>query len=655
MKRLLILISIVGFLGSCSSPLTVAEKHFEAGEYQPAIHKYEAIISSNKYAKEKPEAYFKIGEAYRLSNRIAEALPYYKKAKDSGYENIDMYYYYAYGLELQGDYAKARKLFSRYAKEGDDRQLIRRAKDEIKQIDMVDSLSKVVDPFIEISKCEKVNSTASDYSPTFLKGDLIFSSTRSKETVYHGTGEGYSSLYRYTFDKADSCNGEVTFFDSLINNPNFHEASATFNREGTYVIFAKSNSGHHKENYKEVDLYESKLQNGKWTEPIILNISHPQSWDACPALSTNGKTLYFASNRKGGYGGIDIYRSKLNTNGSWGKPRNMGPKINSRGNDMFPYVAATGKMYFASDGHPGLGGLDLFEASRKNKKIAIKNLGRPFNSSADDFGLVFMEKRFGAFTSNRGGEDGKIVNDNIYFFSDQTPILKPVNYFLAGTSFVMKDTTQILLAGVDVVLYTPEMELVEKAVSNKEGRYEFKTQLEMGNEYILIGNKVKYFQDSVYYTTADKEVDQDDIKDLPEKIVNWTLESEVELTKDFYDELIEEGEITLNNIFYDFDDYRIRPDAAKELDKLVTLLTQHPNISIELGSHTDDRGSEKYNLKLSQKRADAAIEYIVSRGIDSERLEAKGYGELLPVEFNAQTEEEHQLNRRTTVALLDDI
>ncbi|NME66473.1 OmpA family protein [Flammeovirga aprica] len=656
MKRLLIAISIASLFGSCSSPLSVAEKHFLNGEYQPAIHKYENIVSSDKYTKEKPEAYFKIAEAYRLSNRLVEALPYYKKAKDSGYENMDMYYYYAYGLELQGDYEKARKLFSRYAKEGDDRQLIRRAKDEIKQIDMVDSLSKVVDPFIEVTKCDAINTEASEYSPMFLKGDLIFASTRdTKDAVYHGTGEGYSSLYRYTFDKADSCNGTVTFFDSLINNPNFHEASATFNREGTYMIFAKSNSGHHKENYKEVDLYESRLEGGKWTEPTILNISSPQSWDACPALSTNGKTLYFASNRKGGYGGIDIYRSQLNTNGSWGKPRNMGPKINSRGNDMFPFVAPTGKMYFASDGHPGLGGLDLFEATRKNKKISIRNMGKPFNSSADDFGLVFLEKRFGAFTSNRIEGGGEAATDHIYFFSDKTPILKPVNYFLAGTAFSTKDTSRVLLAGVDVVLYTPEMELIEKVVSNKDGRYEFKTQLTMGDEYILTGDKEKYFKDSVYYTTADKEVDQDDVKDLPEKIVNWTLESEVELTKDFYDELVEEGEITLNNIFYDFDDYRIRPDAARELNKLVTLLKQHPNISIELGSHTDDRGSEKYNLKLSQKRAEAAVEYIVSRGIDPNRLEAKGYGELLPVEFNAETEEEHQLNRRTTIALLDDI
>lgn len=655
MKRLLIIISIVSFFGSCSSPLSVAEKHFLAGEYQPAIHKYEGIVSSEKFTKEKPEAYFKIGEAYRLSNRLPEALPYYKKAKDSGYENMDMYYYYAYGLELQGDYAKARKLFSRYAKEGNDRQLIRRAKDEIKQIDMVDSLSKVVDPFIEVTKCEALNSKASDYSPMFLKGDLIFASTRSKESVYHGTGEGYSSLYKYTFEKADSCNGTITLFDSLINNHNFHEASATFNREGTYMVFAKSNSGHHKENYKEVDLYESKLENGNWSEPKILNISSPQSWDACPALSTNGKTLYFASNRKGGYGGIDIYRAQLNTNGSWGKPRNMGPKINSRGNDMFPFVAPTGKMYFASDGHPGLGGLDLFEATRKDKKIRIRNLGKPFNSSADDFGLVFLEKRFGAFTSNRNTEEENKSNDNIYFFSDKTPILKPINYFLAGTSFSMKDTTKILLSDAEVILYTPEMEEIEKTKSDSKGRYEFKTQLKMGDEYILIGNKIKYFKDSVYYTTADKEIDQEDVKDRPEKIVSWTLESEVELTKDFYDELVEEGEITLNNIFYDFDDYRIRADAARELNKLVTLLQQHPNISIELGSHTDDRGSEKYNLKLSQKRAEAAVEYIVSRGIDSERLEAKGYGELLPVEFNAQTEEEHQLNRRTTIALLDDI
>ncbi|MBB6462004.1 OmpA family protein [Flammeovirga kamogawensis] len=655
MKRLLLFISIASIIASCSSPLSVAEKHFETGEYEPAIKKYEAIAENNKYAKEKPEAYYKIAEAYRLSNRISEALPYYKKAKDNGYENMDMYFYYAYGLELQGDYEKARKLFSRYAKEGSDRQLIRRAKDEIKQIDLVDSLSKVVDPFIDISLCEALSSNKSDYSPSFFNGDLIFTSTRDSEAVYQGTGEGYANLYRYTFDKADSCNGQVTFFDSLINNPNFHEASATFSRDGKFMIFARSNTGHHKEDYKEVDLYESRFEDGKWTEPTILKFSNPQSWDACPALSVNGKTLYFASNRKGGYGGIDIYRSQRNVNGTWGKPRNMGPKINSRGNDMFPYVAATGKMYFASDGHPGLGGLDLFEASRKNKKIKIKNMGKPFNSSADDFGLVFLEKRFGAFTSSRQVGDDKLNQDHIYFFSDKTPIDKPINYFLAGNSIGVKDTSEVPLAGVDVMLLKPDGSLVEKVLSDDKGRYKFKTQLVMGDDYILIAQKEKYFQDSVYYTTADKEIDQEDVKDRPEKIVDWVLESEVDLTKDFYDELIEEGEITLNNILYDFDDYRIRIDAARELDKLVTLLEQHPNISIELGSHTDDRGSEKYNIKLSQKRAESAVNYIISRGIEKDRIEAKGYGELLPVIFNAETEEEHQVNRRTTVTLLDEI
>ncbi|OHX66788.1 OmpA family protein [Flammeovirga pacifica] len=654
MKRLLIILPFISLVFSCSSPKKVAETHFDQGEYEIAINKYESLAKSSKDKKEQAEYYYRVAESYRLSNRLTDALPYYKLAKDAGYQNMDMYFHYAYGLELQGNYKKSKALFERYAKEGTNRQLLRRAKDEIKHINTVDSLSQNPDPFIEISKCEAINSDQDDYSPMFFKDALVFSSTRDTDKVYHGTGEGYANLYKYTFDRADSCNGTVTFFDSLINKPDIHEASATFNRDGNYMIFARSNTGHHKENFKEVDLYESRLEDGKWTEPTLLPISNPQSWDACPALSANGKTLYFASNRKGGYGGIDIFRSKRNVNGSWGKPRNMGPKINSRGNDMFPFIAANGKMYFASDGHAGLGGLDIFEATRKDNRIQIKNMGRPFNSSGDDFGLVFLEKRFGAFTSNRHDEKGT-EKDHIYFFSDKTPILKPVNYFLAGNSFVIKDTSEIALNEVNVVLKTKEGEVLEEIVSDQVGRYTFKTQLKMGDDYILIATKEKYFMDSVYYTTADKEVDQDDLKDRPEKIVDYTLESEVELTKDYYDELIEEGEITLNNILYDFDDYRIRADAARELDKLVTLLQQHTNISIELGSHTDDRGSEKYNIKLSQKRAESAINYIISRGISRDRLEAKGYGELLPVVFNAETEEEHQINRRTTVTLLDEL
>lgn len=646
---LLLSLSVLLAFG-CRSALQNADRKFLKGEYSSAIESYNELINESQLSESKKKlAYYNLAESYRLSNRLVEAMPYYKKAKDLGYAPDGVKFYYAQGLKQQGKYDAAIKLFSEYAKSGSNFNMQRLARDEVKSIEAVKQLTEK-HPFIEINNCSELNTEAAEYSPMFWGDNLVYTATRDTQVIYEGTGGGFSDLYSYTYNPEDSCSGSSVYFDSLINTQGLHEASPTFSKDGKTMIFVRSNSGKRKEVFQEVNLYESRWNGKAWSEPKLVPVCKPNTWDGCPALSPNGKTLYFVSNRSGGFGGLDIYRATKNFKGEWGSVRNMGGKINSRGNEMFPYVSRDGKLYFSSNGHPGIGGLDLFVAIRKKGKVTVKNMGAPFNSSADDFAITFKDKKHGAFASNRTESKG---DDDIFFFEDRTPKLKPVKYFLAGTAVEKKDSTEILLSNVSLKLVTEKGQVVDETQTDKDGRFRFKPELVMGPDYTIIADKSKYLKDTTIYITADKEVEDEEIKDRPEPIVEIVLEEKVNLTKDFYEELVREGEITLNNIYYDFDDWRIRADAAKELDKLVQFMNQHPQVKIELGSHTDDRGNDKYNLKLSQKRAESAVEYLVIRGINPARLIAKGYGETQQVVYRAETEDEHQLNRRTTVALLE--
>ncbi|MEH0158570.1 OmpA family protein [Limibacter armeniacum] len=651
-SALLLLIGLVAMVG-CRSALQSADRRFERGEYNTAINIYDDILKKGSLPESKQKiAYYRMGESYRLSNRLVEAMPYYKQAKDLGYVPDGVKYYYAMGLKQKGEYDKAVNLFNEYIREGQNFDLQRLARTEVKAIEEIKKLQEP-DPFIFINNCASLNTSQAEYSPIYWNDQLVYTAARDTDIIYEGTGGGYTDLYLYNYmESPDSCAGTSIYLDSLVNTPGLHEASATFSKDGKTMIFARSSSAKRKEEYKEVNLYESVWNGDAWSDPVLIPISLPDQWDACPALSPNGETLYFASNRPGGYGGVDIYRATKDYKGEWGNVRNMGSKINSRGNEMFPYVSKDGKLYYSSDGLPGLGGLDLFVATRKDGKISVKNMGAPFNSPADDFGISFKDKKNGVFTSNRESDMAK-GNDDIYFFEDRTPLLKPIRYFLAGTAVEKKDTTEVILANVSLQLVDEGGKIIDEVTSDEKGYFRFTPQLVMGPEYEIVSDKVNYLKDTTSYTTADKEVEQEDVKDRPEKIVDIVLETKVDLTKDFYEELIREGEITLNNIYYDFDKWDIRSDAAKELDKLVQFLRQHPEVKIELGSHTDDRGGDRYNQKLSQKRAESAVEYLTYRGIDASRLVPRGYGEEQPVIYNAQTEEEHQLNRRTTIALLE--
>jgi peptidoglycan-associated lipoprotein len=652
-------------LSGCNSAMQAYKdglKKFDNGEYDLAIKGLQKAEAENY---EPTQTSFLIAESYRLSNRFKESIPYYKKALDAGITNPEARFQYAYALKTAGQYEEASAEFAAFAKaEGSPKNLQERALREVEILKIADRL-RTQKMEVQIKEIP-LNTAGSEFSPTILGNELVFSSSR-KETVYKNNGQPMLGLYKVSIAQdAGTTQGNPVLFSQQIFAPDANEGSPAFSPDGKTLVFARGNTGK-KKGTADVDLYISKNVGGQWTEPAILPINDSLAWDGSPAFSRDGKTLYFASNRAGGSGGIDLYRTNMDASGRFSKPVNMGKDINTAGDEMFPYVAEGGKLYFASDGHPGLGKLDLFSATRTQGVITIENMGLPFNSPQDDFGLVFYQDlNKGFFSSNREGGKG---DDDIYYFygpeeEDTTTIakkddptdplspnnpnyvdgkLKTVRYFLAGN--VIDNTPEMTPIDSAIVHIFPDTSDVQisQLPSGKDGR--FGTQpVQEGGSYVLLVERKGYISKREPFSMDGRSIPP---IFLTKAVTDTTYQITIKL-----DKLELNKTFVLDNIYYDLDKYNIRPDAAVELDKLVQILKDNPTMNIELSSHTDARATDAYNMTLSQNRAESAVNYLNSKGIDADRMTARGYGERELIVPNAKTEAEHQRNRRTEFTIL---
>ena len=618
---------ILILLSSCVTTKT-ALKNFNNAEYYDAANKFEKIIKEGDSQNS-----FLLGEALRKSNRLWQAQKYYTDAINYGYKEEIAYYYLALSLKSNNDYDKADSLISNYLGKGKNQNVISLMRRELQYINNLKNYPDT--SYYRVKNLNAINTEFAEYSPSFSNDKLYFVSNRVSEKIYSGTGTPFTDLFEVKTRGANVDLNSLKKLDDNINNEKVNEGSITFSEDGMYMIFAKGNDGK-SSGRNNVDLYWSRFRRGGWTNPRLLNVNTSRSWDSTPYLSKDGKTLYFASNRSKGYGGTDIYKANVNRRGRWINIQNLGPEINTPGNELFPSVTEDGRLYFSSDNHEGFGGLDIFVATRRGGKITISNPGKPLNSRGDDFGVNPYNPTRGFFTSNRDGGKG---DDDIYTFVNNDPNLKIVNYVLKGTTLTQKndDKELIILGNSSVKLLDKEGAVIDETFTDDNGEFEFIVYTD--EEYLLIGEKENYFSTRGDFSTIGKELDKTKLKEF---ITNVEFEKNLIL-----DRIIVNKSIVLDNIYYDLDKADIREDAAIELDKLVVILEDNPNISIELSSHTDDRSSVEYNQDLSQRRAESAVSYILSKGIDRGRISAKGYGESQLLILNAKTEDEHQINRRT--------
>lgn len=645
MRNIGFLVIILGLLAGCSAEKK-ATKAFRLGKYQTSIDIFKDQLKKNP---DDARANYFVAESYRLSNRLKEAEPFYEKAGGRGVDRDSVKLYYAQSLEVNGKYDAARNVLQSVLAETTDEQIKVKAQAELSGLDKLAELNEK-ESFYRVKNLEMVNSPAAEYSPVYLNDELYFTSSRGNDKLYEATGTPFTDIFKVASRGAIVDLATLAPLPEGINNQSINDGCVTFTPDGKIMVFAKGNSGKRKGS-SDVDLYLSRFRNGTWSEPVPLNINDPEAWDSSPAFSQDGRTLYFASNRKGrgrqmvGYGGTDLYSAQMDSRGRFSRIKNLGAEINTAGNELFPYVADDAKLYFSSDGHPGYGGLDIFVVKRASGKTVIENLRQPVNSTGDDFGIFLFKADRGFFTSNREGGKG---DDDIYTFVNEDPDLKVVNYYLQGITYTPDSAGLRVLPNTKVSLVDAEGEVMQDYVTGTDGKFLFRVY--ENEDYDLVGETDGYLVKRQPYSTRGKGVDPNTLKQL---VTNVTMDTTLVLEKIAVDKIF-----VLENIYYELDKAEIRPDAARELDKLVQVLIDNPEIKIELSSHTDSIATVEYNMDLSQRRAESAVNYLIQRGISPDRLVAKGYGELRPIARNTHPDgtdnpEGRQRNRRTEFKILE--
>lgn len=490
----------------------------------------------------------------------------------------------------------------------------------------------------------KINNSYSNFGTTFYGEDkIVYASPKKNSYIIRNVWKGNNQPFLDLFISDISKDGElvnVKPFSKEINT-RYHEADVAFTKDKKTVYFSRNN---YLDNKYKIDssginliqLYRAKIsKNGEWgsIEPMPFNSNEFQTGH--PTLSSDEKTLYFISDMPGGFGKTDVYKADINEDGSVGEAINLGSIINTPEREMFPFISGDDELYFSSDGRKDcLGGLDIYVTKIiENRILEPQNLGKPLNSNKDDFSFILnYETRHGYFSSNRIGGKG---DDDIYSFVEEIPLEFDCNQIVKGT--IVEKYSGKILPGSIVVLQDETGKEIKRKQTGNDATFSF--EVACNKLFKIIGSKENYSTEIIEYFSTSSKISMVDLQ----------------LTKDEF--ISERGKclIKINPIYFDFDKSDIRPDAEIELNRVVAVMKKYPFISIEVGSHTDSRGAFKYNELLSTRRANSTVEYILSKGIDSNRIVAKGYGELQLVNGCKEgvkcLEMEHQFNRRTEFAI----
>ena len=636
-KRILyIIIAIISSQGFAQkSQEAKADKQYDKYAYVDAIKTYERIYQKGYKT---PDLLEKLGNAYYFKADLENAAKWYGELFGMTQE-VDPEYYYRYAQSLKAikDYKKADEMMAKFSeKNGNDL----RAKLAASQKDYLAVIKKNSGRYtIENAG---INSSKSDYGSAFYNNKVVFTSARDTGGVgkrkQGWTGESFTNLYAADMGAEGALSAPQRFGNKL--NSKFNEATPVFTKDGKTVYFTRNNyltkKGKDKEGTTLLKIYKATLEGDTWSNITELPFNSDDYNVAHPALSPDEKTLYFASNMPGTHGQSDLFKVSINSDGSFGKPENLGTVINTEGRETFPFITKENELYFASDGHPGLGGLDVFvsKAEKDGSYKDVFNVGEPLNSSYDDFSfLINNTTHIGYFTSNRPNGEG---NDDIYKFKETKKLEYTCEQLLTGV--VTDQQTGAPIANARVTLADQDHKTLKQMQTDADGKFDFG----------IVGCELKY-----YITTERPEYNTVETPTITAKESGKTyVPIELEKTEQPVkpgDDLAKAFKIKI--IYFDLDKSNIRPDAAVDLAKILDVLEQHPTMEIDIRSHTDSRQTFKYNEALSDRRAKSTMAWLISKGIDKSRLTAKGYGETQLVNNCADgvncTEEQHQANRRS--------
>ncbi len=589
----------------------------------------EQLLEKAESGSHSPELLERLANSYYYNGKMVEAVRWYDELIEIKDAEIDPETYFRYSQALKGigDYKKAdtmQKTFMSLKPEDSRSKLY--TSDYLKVID------KRSDDFSMNNL--GVNTPYSDFGTSVHQGALIFASSRggSKE-LYTWNEQPYLDVYTLDRDgHSQPIPGKV--------NTRYHESSTAFTKDGNTMYFTRNNyyKGEFKKNSKRIHglkIYKAERVDGKWVNIAPVSFNSDEYNVAHPALSSDETQLYFSSDMEGTLGSSDLYVVDINEDGSFGVPRNLGEKINTEGRENFPYISESGTLYFSSDGHPGLGGLDVFEvkniANLNSANTKVHNVGRPINSSRDDFEYMINETSLeGYLSSNREGGKG---DDDIYSFT-RNP------YYQYITAAVVDKTTTKPISGATVEVYNSKNEVVKQLTSDASGEVSFKLSGK-DQQFLARGNKANYLEGERSFMLSKDVLESNIIIELPP--------NEIDLFK----------LLNLKPIYFDYDKWDIRADAKLELAKIIKYMQDFPETRVDVRSHTDTRGSKSYNQRLSQKRNQSTIDYLVKEGgIEAGRLTGDGYGESQLINTCSDgikcSEEEHQSNRRSEFILISD-
>ncbi len=621
-----------------------AERAYDAGEYYEAIDLYRDAYSAVSDRDMRAEIVFLIAKCYMKVSDIRQTENWFRRAVTLNIDNPEVYWYYGEALKMNEKYEEAIEQFNIFSELVPDDP---RGETGIESSRLAMQWMENPTPY-EITEVNFFNSRESDYSPAFANEDysLVYftSSRKDKGNSRHGaTGEYFANIYESRKDRQGRWS-TPSVLDNI--NSEFEEGTPSLNQGYTVMYFTSCKAVRRRNNGCQI--YKATRRGDSWGSPEVIDLAPDTLVAAHPAISPDELTLYFVSDMPGGIGRKDLWKvTRSSITSPWGTPVNLGPEINTAGDEVFPYVHPDGTLYFSSNGHPGMGGLDIFRAARREDGgWFVQNMGYPVNSPADDFGIVFEKDiERGFFSSNRGRRS----TDNIFSF-----YLPPLVFNVEG---LVKDIdTEDILPGSSVKMVGSDGTITEVNTGEKG---DFRFMLRPNVDYVFLASKDGYLTNKRGLTTRGVESS----RDFSVTIDIQSFEKPIELP----------------NIFYDFARWDLRPESLVALDELVETLNDNPHVTIELASHTDSRGGAAFNMELSQKRAQSVVDYLIDNGISPDRLVPAGYGksrprtvderqasvypflppgtvltedfiESLPTE--EQVETAHQINRRTEFEVL---